>query len=35
MVFLALDDPTGSGEVVVFNSTYAAARELCVPTGSS
>jgi DNA polymerase-3 subunit alpha len=30
MVFLTLDDPTGSGEVVVFNSTYAAARELCV-----
>ncbi|HEX4929917.1 MAG TPA: hypothetical protein VFV62_04340, partial [Gaiellaceae bacterium] len=27
---LALDDPTGGGEVVVFNSTYAAARELCV-----
>ena len=30
MVFLTLDDPTGSAEVVVFNSTYAAARELCV-----
>jgi DNA polymerase-3 subunit alpha len=30
MVFLTLDDPTGSGEVVVFNSTYAAARDLCV-----
>jgi DNA polymerase-3 subunit alpha len=29
MVFLALDDPTGGGEVVVFNSTYAQARELC------
>jgi DNA polymerase-3 subunit alpha len=29
MVFLALDDPTGSAEVVVFNSTYAAARDLC------
>ena len=29
MVFLTLDDPTGAGEVVVFNSTYAAARELC------
>ncbi len=29
MVFLALDDPTGSAEVVVFNSTYAAASELC------
>jgi DNA polymerase-3 subunit alpha len=30
MVFLALDDPTGSVETVVFNSTYANARELCV-----
>jgi DNA polymerase-3 subunit alpha len=30
MVFLALDDPTGSADVVVFNSTYQAARELCV-----
>jgi DNA polymerase III subunit alpha len=30
MVFLALDDPTGSIEAVVFNSTYANARELCV-----
>jgi DNA polymerase-3 subunit alpha len=30
MVFLSLDDPTGGGEVVVFNSTYAQARELCV-----
>ena len=30
MVFLALDDPTGGAEVVVFNSTYAHARELCV-----
>jgi DNA polymerase-3 subunit alpha len=30
MVFLTLDDPTGSAEVVVFNSTYAAAREHCV-----
>ena len=29
MVFLTLDDPTGSGEAVVFNSVYAAARELC------
>ena len=29
MVFLALDDPTGSVEAVVFNSTYAQARELC------
>jgi DNA polymerase III subunit alpha len=28
MVFATLDDPTGSAEVVVFNSTYAAAREL-------
>ena len=27
---LALDDPTGSAEVVVFNSTYQGARELCV-----
>jgi DNA polymerase-3 subunit alpha len=31
MVFLTLDDPTGGGEVVVFNSTYATAREHCVP----
>jgi DNA polymerase-3 subunit alpha len=30
MVFLALDDPTGSVEAVVFNSTYAQARDLCV-----
>ncbi len=30
MVFLALDDPTGTAEIVVFNSTYAQARELCV-----
>jgi DNA polymerase III subunit alpha len=30
MVFLALDDPTGGGEAVVFNSTYATARDLCV-----
>ena len=29
MVFLALDDPTGSVEAVVFNSTYAQSRELC------
>jgi len=29
MVFLTLDDPSGGGEVVVFNSTYAAARDLC------
>jgi DNA polymerase III subunit alpha len=28
MVFVTLDDPTGNAEVVVFNSTYAAAREL-------
>ena len=27
MVFVMLDDPTGAAEVVVFNSTYAAARE--------
>jgi DNA polymerase-3 subunit alpha len=31
MVFLRLDDPTGSAEVLVFNSTYAASSELCVP----
>jgi DNA polymerase III subunit alpha len=31
MVFLTLDDPTGSAEVVVFNSAYQAARELCIP----
>ena len=30
MVFLTLDDPTGSAEVVVFTATYAASRELCV-----
>jgi DNA polymerase III subunit alpha len=30
MVFLRLDDVTGSAEVVVFNSVYAMARELCV-----
>ena len=30
MVFLTLDDPTGSAEVVVFNSAYQASRELCV-----
>src|SRR5262249_25884765 len=30
MVFLALDDVTGTAEAVVFNSTYANARELCV-----
>jgi DNA polymerase III subunit alpha len=28
MVFVTLDDPTGSAEVVVFNSTYATSREL-------
>ena len=31
MVFVALDDPTGTAEVVVFNSTYAAAREHLEP----
>ncbi len=30
MVFLTLDDPTGSAEVVVFSATYATTRELCV-----
>jgi DNA polymerase-3 subunit alpha len=30
MVFLRLDDFTGGADVVVFNSVYAAARELCV-----
>src|SRR5204862_4724549 len=30
MVFLRLDDTTGGAEVVVFNSVYTAARELCV-----
>jgi DNA polymerase III subunit alpha len=30
MVFLRLDDVTGGCECVVFNSVYAAARELCV-----
>jgi DNA polymerase-3 subunit alpha len=29
MVFLTLDDAGGQAEVVVFNSVYAAARELC------
>jgi DNA polymerase-3 subunit alpha len=29
MVFLSLDDLTGEAEVVVFNSVFAAARELC------
>jgi DNA polymerase-3 subunit alpha len=31
MVFATLDDPTGSAEVVVFNSTYATAREHLEP----
>jgi DNA polymerase III subunit alpha len=31
MVFMRLDDLTGSAEVVVFNSVYAAARELLEP----
>jgi DNA polymerase-3 subunit alpha len=31
MVFLRLDDLTGSAEAVVFNSVYAVSRELCVP----
>jgi DNA polymerase III subunit alpha len=31
MVFATLDDPTGTAEVVVFNSTYAAAREHLEP----
>ncbi len=31
MAFLRLDDVTGGCEVVVFNSAYAAASELCVP----
>jgi DNA polymerase-3 subunit alpha len=30
MVFLALDDPTGSSEVVVFATAYGNARDLCV-----
>jgi DNA polymerase-3 subunit alpha len=30
MAFVRLDDITGSAEVVVFNSVYAQARELCV-----
>ncbi len=29
MVFLQLEDPTGSSEVVVFASTFATSRELC------
>jgi len=31
MVFATLDDPTGSAEVVVFNSTYAASRDFLEP----
>jgi DNA polymerase III subunit alpha len=31
MVFMRLDDVTGGAEIVVFNSTYAAAADLCVP----
>jgi DNA polymerase-3 subunit alpha len=31
MVFVTLDDPTGSAEVVVFNSTYTASREYLEP----
>jgi len=31
MVFMRLDDVTGGAEIVVFNSTYAAASDLCVP----
>ncbi len=31
MVFVLLDDPSGAAEVVVFNSTYAAAREHLEP----
>jgi DNA polymerase III subunit alpha len=31
MAFMRLDDVTGGIECVVFNSTYAAASELCVP----
>jgi DNA polymerase III subunit alpha len=30
MVFLSLDDPTGSAEVVVFNAAYNTGRDLCV-----
>jgi DNA polymerase-3 subunit alpha len=30
MVFLSLDDPTGSAEVVVFSTAYNTARDLCV-----
>jgi DNA polymerase III alpha subunit len=31
MVYMRLDDITAGVEIVVFNSTYAAASELCVP----
>jgi DNA polymerase-3 subunit alpha len=30
MVFLQLEDPTGSAEIVVFSATYTTARELCI-----
>ena len=30
MVFLSLDDPTGSAEVVVFHTAYATARDYCM-----
>jgi len=30
MVFLQVEDPTGSAEIVVFATTYQTARELCV-----
>jgi DNA polymerase-3 subunit alpha len=30
MVFMRVEDVTGGTEIVVFNSTYAAARELCI-----
>ena len=33
MVFLTLDDLSGEVEIVVFNSVYAAARDLCVADG--
>ncbi len=35
MVFMRLDDVTGGTECVVFNTTYAQARELLASTGSS
>lgn len=31
MVFLQLEDPTGSAEVVVFSAIYSTVRELCIP----